>query len=135
VATIANGKVYVATQNQVDIFGVLGPRLPAPAVFFSAPCNTFASQNVLESSMSWSLTVTDSGSAVLNIGSINFSGLNAADFSQSNNCPAFLTPGQQCTIQVTFTPSSTGPRIAQLILDDNVLATPQNVAVTGYGTP
>jgi len=81
------------------------------------------------------LTVTNSGSAGLNIGSITFSGLNATDFSQTNSCPATLTPGAQCTIQVTFAPSSTGPRIARLILDDNVLATPQNVAVTGYATP
>jgi hypothetical protein len=132
VPTIANGKVYVATQNQVDIFGVLSSQ-PAPAVYFSAPCNTFADQPVNTSSPAWPATLTNSGGAALNIGSITLTGMNASDFSQTNNCPSTLQPTAYCTIQIMFEPSAPGPRIAQLIVNDNALATPQNVAVTGYG--
>jgi hypothetical protein len=40
----------------------------------------------------------------------------SGDFSQTNNCPAILTapPSEECTINVTFTPTSTGPKQSAL---------------------
>jgi hypothetical protein len=48
-------------------------------------------------------------------------GVTSNQFSQTNNCPATMTGpgdfpqgGQTCTINVTFTPTSTGPKVATL---------------------
>jgi hypothetical protein len=34
----------------------------------------------------------------------------SGDYAQTNNCPPTLLTGQSCTINVTFTPTSTGPK-------------------------
>jgi|GEM_PF-170058 len=61
-------------------------------------------------------------------------GTNASDFMiQSNNCTS-LTPGQSCTIGVTFTPSAIGPRSANLSVSDNGGGSPQLVPLSGSGT-
>jgi hypothetical protein len=134
-ATIANGKVYVATQNEVDIFGLLGSPAPAPWVYLSGPCNVYAGQTVGTSSTPWSLTLTNSGNDSLSIGNIAIGGMNPGDFSETNNCPATLTAGSYCTIQVTFAPTAVGPRIAQVLITENSAGSPHSAYLTGTGTP
>jgi hypothetical protein len=55
-----------------------------------------------------SVTVTNSGSAALPIIGITFSGASASRFSQTNTCGASLPVGSTCTINVVFTPISSG---------------------------
>ena len=66
VPTIANGKVYVSTQNELDVFGLLGTS-SKPNVFLSAPCRVFANQKVNTTSPPFALRLTNSGSATLKI--------------------------------------------------------------------
>jgi hypothetical protein len=134
-ATIGNGKVYVATQNEVDIFGLVGSSPPAPWLSLSGPCNIYAGQAVGTTSAPWSLVLTNSGSDSLSIDNIGLAGVNPGDFSETNNCPVTLTAGANCTIMVTFTPSAFGPRIAQVTIADNAAGSPHNAQLTGTGTP
>jgi len=133
VPTVANGKVYISTQNELDIFGQLSLLPPSvPRLYFSHPCYVFPKQAV-GTSNTRQLTLTNSGNATLSLKSLTIQGMNAGDYSQNNNCPAFLAPGAKCTIGITFTPSAAGARIAQLIFTDNGLGSPQNVALGGLG--
>ncbi|MGA8489251.1 MAG: choice-of-anchor D domain-containing protein [Terriglobales bacterium] len=130
VPTIANGKVYVSTQNELDVFGLLISR-PRPNVFLSSPCQTFQAQAVHTTSPPFKLQLTNSGNKLLNIRSITITGTNAGDFEQTNACHAWLPAGKSCTITVKFSPSAIGPRTAYVMVADNAPGGPHNVYMIG----
>jgi hypothetical protein len=55
------------------------------------------------------------------------------DFSQKNDCGETLAPGAQCTIQVSFKPAISGPRIGNLDLMGSDPTSPHFIALTGAG--
>jgi hypothetical protein len=59
------------------------------------------------------------GLTVLNIQSITIGGTNPADFTAQSFCPASLSPGSSCNINVTFTPLVKGSLSATLVLTSN----------------
>jgi len=73
--------------------------------------------------------VTNTAMASLAISGIAASG----DFAESNNCGASLPAGSNCTISVTFTPTTTGTRSGTLSISDNAAGSPQSVALSGTG--
>jgi len=77
--------------------------------------------------------LTNTGQTNLTISNVAIGGYNAGDFSQSNNCPASLSPGQSCTIYVTFDPAQKGYRQAALIIYDNVWGGQSWVWLQGNG--
>jgi hypothetical protein len=79
-------------------------------------------------------TFSNQGTGALNISSIAFGGTNPGDFSQTHNCLSSLAAGGHCTIQVTFTPTQTGARSAELQVFDDAAPSPQQAAVGGTGT-
>jgi hypothetical protein len=133
IPVVVNGKVYVATQNEIDVYGLLGTPPAAPWVTLSVPCYTFLKQTV-GTTTSTTVSITNSGSANLNLGTISLTGFNVSDYAiASNNCSATLIPAAQCSIVVSFTPAATGPRLGQLIINDNAAGSPHNVMFTGKG--
>ena len=104
-----------------------------PTATISPTSLTFPSQTVQTTSSAMSVTLSNTGSAVLTLTSIAISGANAADFAQTNMCGSTLASGANCTVSVSFTPSATGARSAQLQITDNAAGSPQTVALTGTG--
>jgi hypothetical protein len=94
----------------------------------------FGDQKVGTSSHPEPFTFSNQGTVALNISSIAFGGANPGDFSQTNNCPSSLAAGGHCTIQVTFTPTQTGARSAELQVFDDAAPSPQQASVGGTGT-
>jgi hypothetical protein len=94
----------------------------------------FGSQNVGTSSSPVPVTLSNQGTITLNISQIVIGGADPGDFSQTNNCGSSLAVGAQCTIQVTFTPTQTGARSANVQVQDDVNPSPQDVALGGTGT-
>jgi len=95
----------------------------------------FGSQLIQTKSAVKRATLTSSGTTALMNISVFVNGVNAGDFSQSNNCPATLNVGAKCTISVTFTPSLLAAESATLDINDNAANNPQSVALTGTGVP
>jgi parallel beta-helix repeat protein/YD repeat-containing protein len=87
-----------------------------PAATLS-PNLTFTGQLVGTTSSPQSVSLSSTGETALTINHIAAGG----DFAQTNNCPASLPNGQNCTIQVTFTPTARGTRSATLTVTDNSL--------------
>jgi len=56
------------------------------------------------------------------------------DFTQTNTCGSQLPAGASCTIAVTFPPTKTGVRSAQVSISDDGGGSPQNVLLSGTGT-
>jgi len=131
VPTIANGNVYVATQNELDVFGLLGSQ-SGPGVYFGNPCYTFAA-TVIGNTVSEPLSLVNNGTSALTISSITTTGTNAADFTQTNTCPASLAVGVKCVITVTFAPSLAQVETAYVTVTDNAVGSPHNIYLVGVG--
>ncbi len=81
------------------------------------------------------LVIQNSGSTTLNALAISIDGANAGDFSQTSDCQSLLNTSGRCTIQVTFKPTATGLRTANLtITSSNASNSPQAVPLTGTGS-
>jgi FtsP/CotA-like multicopper oxidase with cupredoxin domain len=97
---------------------------------------TFAPQIVGTQSASQQVTLTNTGPAALHINSIAITGLNATDFTQSNNCPVGgnLGSAASCRVTMRFNPTAIGVRTGTLGISTNDPGTPSaNVALTGTG--
>jgi len=95
----------------------------------------FGNQGVGTTSQPKTITVKNvAATGNLKITNVTTSGTNASDFAViSNNCPASLAPAATCTIMVTFTPSATGTRSANVQFTDNGGGSPQLAPLTGVG--
>ncbi len=111
--------------------------VPAPAAMLNPTPVIFGSSSqpqTVGTSATNPVTLTNSGTAQLNITSIALAGQDASEFSQTNNCGASLAPAASCTINVTFTPTAnggSGSASASLSISDNAANSPQMVPITG----
>lgn len=78
------------------------------------------------------LTLTNQSSQPLGNITITFSGTDAGDFSQMNNCGGSLAAGGSCTISVIFLPKTSGPKSATMEITSS--GGGQAVYLTGTGT-
>ena len=90
----------------------------------------FPAQSLGTSSPPQTVTLTN-GDNTQTITNINVTGADAGDFSETNNCPATLAPGVQCTITVIFTPTAAGIRKALVTIVDSAPGSPQSISLTG----
>jgi len=101
----------------------------ASAAAFSNVTPGFTGQTVAVKSDPQAVTLCNMGSAALNITGITTSG----DFAQTNTCGSSLPGGKSCTINITFTPTSTGSRSGVITIADNAADSPQHLTPSGIG--
>jgi len=99
-------------------------------VLLSNVAFSFGSQAVDVKSAPLVETITNNQTVALNISGISASG----DFTQTNTCTSAVAPGGSCTIDVYFTPSTTGLRTGTLTITDDASSSPQSVALSGTGS-
>jgi hypothetical protein len=124
----------------VAIIGAVASAAPASAAGLTVSPLTIAFGNVVfgvtgATSAAHTVTITDpvSGSPISSL-SIQLSGTNPGDFQISNNtCGTTLTPGTNCTLKVTFTPTALGARGAQLAINDSANSNAGAVTLSGTG--
>jgi hypothetical protein len=107
-----------------------GTGVAKPVAVVSTSSLAFGNQRVNTTSSSQILTLSNSGNAPLAITSLDTTG----DFSMTNNCPASLAVGSNCTISVSFAPAAAGIVVGAVNITDNAVDSPQSVALTGTGT-
>ncbi len=112
-----------------DAFIVKLSGLALPVVTLSPTSLMFNPQLVGTNSNPQTVTLTNNGDAWLNISSFVISG----DYSQTNNCGPSVSPGNNCVITVTFSPTMTGNRLGAITVTDNAADSPQVVNLTGSG--
>ena len=105
----------------------------APAVSLSPASLTFASLVVGETSAAKPVTVTNTGSATLDISSISTSGA-FAQAASTKPCGSTLAVGKNCKIEVTFTPTQAGSNTGTLTINDNAANSPQTLPLSGTGS-
>lgn len=119
--------------NSPHIITVSGAGVSAAtAVTLSPSSLTFTNQNVGTVSAPQTVTLTNTGTSILNITTISTTG----DFVQTNTCGAkfnTLNVGESCTIAVSFQPTASGARTGTVSISDNASGSPQGVALSGIG--
>jgi hypothetical protein len=132
-----------ANNNALPISGCLDPNAAvtvtvnssSPAISFTPSSVGFAPQTVATTSPTQNVTVSNPGSAALNIGSMSVTGTNAGEFHlNAGTCGATLAPGGACNLSVSFAPTAPGARNANLAVTDDAAGSPHSVALAGTGT-
>ena len=106
----------------------------SPAAQLTPTSLAFGVQVINTTSSSRAVTLSNTGNASMSITSIAFTGTNAADFARTTTCGATLAAGANCSISVTFRPTATGSRTANLSVSDNAPGSPHTIPLTGTGT-
>jgi len=105
----------------------------AAQVTLSKTSLSFGSEAVGSATASQSVTMTNTGTAALTIGSIAVTGTNATSFVFANSCGSSLAAGANCTIHGHFQPTANGPLTAAITITDNGGGSPQSIALSGTG--
>src|SRR3954447_3356583 len=95
-----------------------GKGISTPQVDLEPGQLTFGSLTLGTTAPVQALTLSDTGGGPVHIGGIGITGRAAADFSETNNCPATLGVGSSCTLDVAFAPAAEGTRTASLTVSD-----------------
>jgi Putative Ig domain len=108
----------------------------APALSLSPTSLTYASQATGTTSPAQTITATNTGTASLFFNNVAIGGADPLDFTISDDecIGTTLAVGASCTVSVTFSPTTTGTRTANVTYTDNAPNSPQTVPLTGGGT-
>jgi hypothetical protein len=109
-----------------------GTGVAAPPVKLSATSLAFGTQAVATTSSPKTFTITNGGAAGVSLTSITVTGGQADDYALTTTCGSTLGAGASCTVSVTFTPVSTGSKVAKVTVADGA-GSPQSVSLTGTG--
>ncbi len=91
---------------------------------------TFGMQLIGTLSLPQGVTLSNTGTATLNINSITAS----AGFIAQNNCGSMLYTQSSCSITVQFDPTQAGVQTGTVSISDNAPASPQTISLAGTGT-
>jgi hypothetical protein len=120
---------------QVFLALVVSTFAATQTVSLSTNSLSFGNQTINTPSTAQAVTVTNTGTATLNISSTLVAGVERLDFAPlSNKCGKTLGAGAACKIWATFTPQAVGARSATIQMVDNAPGSPQVVTLTGTGT-
>lgn len=110
-----------------------GTAAPAPVASITPSALTFTSASDIASAAQ-TVQLSNTGNAPLLLNGVSLTGTGASSFTQTNTCGTSLAAGSNCTISITFTPSSAGSFSAALSIADNASVSPQTVSLSGTGT-
>ncbi len=139
-AALGPGSLAVPTVDAGVPEGVFGPNflLVAPltrVIGLSPPSLDFGSVTVGQPGTAQTVTVSNTGTGALSIGTLALSGGNAAEFVISGDTCSnqSLAPSTTCSVDVTLTPTATGARSAQLDVPSDATSGPDAVTLAGNG--
>jgi len=113
-----------------------GTAAAAPVVSLSPTSIPFGLEVLGVTSTAQTVTLQNTGTATLTITSIGLAGTNASQFLISaNTCGGTLNAAANCTISVTYTPSTLASAYALVTITDNAAGSPHSVSLSGMGTP
>lgn len=94
----------------------------------------FGSQLLTTTSAVQSITITNCGSAALNITNVSVTGFGSNDFSVTQTCTGGpIAPGNNCTLNITFNPQVAGSRFATVVIADDAAGSPTILNLSGIG--
>ena len=131
----ADGIDTVRNIEQLRFSDTTQPVVAAPnASLTPATDLAFANQNTGTTSTAQAITVSNTGTLPLVVSGVTVTGTDAASFTATPvaGC-ASIAPGASCAINVTFAPTTAGPKAATVTISDNAPGSPHTVRLTGTG--
>ena len=116
-------------QGSPHVVGMAGNGTSGGVATFSPTSLTFSNRLIYTTSIAQNVTLTNTGSAPLQLASI----MAAGDYAQVNNCPITIAVSASCTVKVTFTPTFSAARPGWLNFNFTDPAGVQTVALSGGG--
>jgi hypothetical protein len=101
------------------------------AVTLSSSSISFGSVFIGSNSTARPVTLTNNQNVPLTNINVTISGSSA--YTQVNTCGTSIPANGQCTITVTFTPTTTGPQTGTVNINDSASNSPQTISLTGSG--
>jgi hypothetical protein len=116
------------------VIPLTGIGVGVPAVTINPLSLTFGDQAVGTSSAPQSFTVTNSGTGNLQISNVGVG--DTGYFHQTNNCSGTFVPGANCSVSVTFVPSSAGNIVSSVSVTASD-GLPHSIPISGtaFGVP
>ncbi len=103
-------------------------------ISFSTSAIDFGNIDPFAKSETKSIILTNSGTDDVTIGALKVTGSEATAFDMNTNCSdRFLDIGKSCIINITFKPTSTGSKTANILVYDDAHDSPQHIALSGTG--
>jgi len=99
-------------------------QMPSPLAFASQAVGTRSSSQVA--------LVTNIGGSSVTISKVTTS--NSAEFPATTTCVTTLSPGSQCNVTVSFSPTAAGARSATFVVTSDGVGSPQSFTASGTGT-
>lgn len=119
------------TADSPQTVSLTGTGASAAVVSLAPSSLSFGDQVIHTTSAAQTVTLSNTGTGPLSIASIS---TGSGDFAETNDCPASLQQGGNCTINVKFVPSAKGTTAGALTITDDAAGSPQTVALSGTGT-
>ncbi|MYM97729.1 choice-of-anchor D domain-containing protein [Duganella vulcania] len=134
--SLFNGKFSAAELADLAAFIGNPNVVAAPAASLAPASLTFSGTSIGQTAGPLSATLSNTGNAALNIGTISLSGAAAGDFSVAGGSCAnggAVAAGASCTVQASFKPTAAGARAASLTITHNATGGSSVVALSGTG--
>jgi len=132
-ATFLGSGTYPASTSKIVIVTVTASS--GPAVTLTPTNLNFGTVATGVTSPVKTVTLKNVGTTALTITSIAVTGTEAGDFPETaTTCGSSLAAAASCTVSVTFKPTTTGARSANLTFTDNASGSPQQVSLSGTGS-
>jgi hypothetical protein len=133
VPTVANGSVYMGTQTQLAVFGLL-PSIRANLTITPDSIAFGDKVTMGTTSQPKRVTIMNANSKQTRLAvDIEMESASPAVFAVKSECKKTLKPGKSCKVSVTFKPTNTTAQIGSLKIYDNASGSPQSVALSGTG--
>src|SRR5260370_1296354 len=114
------------------IIGLIGASDAAHASSVMLSANGLTFGNEIQGTTSGAQTVTVSNTDPVN--ALTVTGVVASrDYAETDNCIGTVAAGGSCTINVTFTPTITGPDSGSVTITDSDGSSPQIISLSGTG--
>jgi sugar lactone lactonase YvrE len=137
--TISSNTLNTTSTTQMVALSGSGTGVATPTASLTPVALSFPNTQVGATSVPLTATLSNPGNVSFTISSISITGANPTDFAIAPSSSCAGTPslggGDDCAINVTFTPSSATSFTAYLSVADNASGSPQVVTLSGTGTP
>lgn len=130
---IATSSASAAGASQSIALAGTGIMGQVPAMTLSSSTVTFGNQPLGTASASKAITLTNSGTAPLQVNAITLTGTNGPEFSVSTTCGSVIAAGGSCSINTIFKTDVASTRTASITVFGNVANSPQVISLTGVG--
>ena len=120
---------------RTDLFTVTGKMFDANVAAFGSTPAVFGGQRLGTTSASQHAVIRNDGGVPMTVSGVTVAGANDGDFKIARNgCATVAANGGACTVDVTFSPTSTGARSATLSVADDAPGSPHTLNLSGTGT-